>query len=535
MQVEELRARENGAHEVIATAQLASNIGRIARGRKHPARQPHVVIVGAGLAGLCAAYELQKHGWTYTILEAEIEHIGGRVRTAHFKDGSYGELGAMRIPAQHELVWKYVKSEFDLPTRPFVTKSDNAFYFARGRRVRAAAAHHEGGRQEPHGLAQAYRLRPDEARAPHQLWSDVFLRQIRTFEAEEKSELQHSNVFTTDRMLELDHLSLRRMTQLSGLSNEAIDYLFATSGVRALQHSAVTELLREELTGIWSDPQFFQIIGGMERLPKALFDRLRVKPRMGCEFLDFRQDSATRRVTAIYRNRLRPDRLESVEGDFLICAIPFSVLSLLEAHRRFSAEKQLAIRELRYESAIKLLVPTTTRFWESKEKIFGGATYTDLLMGSIYYPSDNVEQDDATARGPGVLTISDCWGQEARWLGNMIAAERERLVVELLGEAIHAELLQPGVVRWNETKSWYWDGHPWAGGAFAFYMPGQFAAMHHIVTAPEGRIHFAGEHCSRMHSWMEGALASAHAAVSAIARQADEEAFASAEPLCLSA
>lgn len=522
MQLEELRAPENATHEVITSGQLPT-IDDVPHGRRRFTRQPHVVIVGAGLAGLSAAYEIQKLGWTYTILEAEIEHVGGRVRTAHFKDGSYGELGAMRIPAQHERVWKYVK-EFHLPTRSFVTRSDNAFYFARGRRVRVLAAHRDGKRHGPDGLTQAYRLRPDEARAPDDLWNDVFLGQIRSFEAGEKSDLQHSDVFRADsRMFELDHLSLRRMIQLCGFSNEAINYLFATSAVGGLQHSAVTELLREELTGIWSDPQFFEIVGGMERFPKALLDRLHVKPRMGCAFLDFRQDDATKRVTAIYRNRLRPDILECVEGDFLICTIPFSVLALLEAHRRFTAEKQLAIRELRYESAIKLLVPTTNRFWESKEKIFGGATYTDLLPGSIYYPSDNVQQDHAKSQGPGVLTISDCWGQEARWLGNMIAAERERLTVEFFGRSVHEELIQPGVVRWNETKSWYWDGHPWAGGAFAFYMPGQFAAIHRTVTMPEGRIHFAGEHCSRMHSWMEGALASAHAAVSAIVQQANEE------------
>ena len=43
--------------------------------------KPHVVIVGAGLAGLCAAYRLQQRGWTYTILEADPYHVGGRVRT----------------------------------------------------------------------------------------------------------------------------------------------------------------------------------------------------------------------------------------------------------------------------------------------------------------------------------------------------------------------------------------------------------------------------------------------------------------------
>src|SRR5580700_7537447 len=57
-----------------------------------------IIIIGAGMAGLCAAYELEKRGHTVTILEADTTQVGGRVRTMRFPDGQYGELGAMRIP-----------------------------------------------------------------------------------------------------------------------------------------------------------------------------------------------------------------------------------------------------------------------------------------------------------------------------------------------------------------------------------------------------------------------------------------------------
>src|SRR5262245_33236092 len=63
-----------------------------------PARPIHVVVVGAGLAGLCAALELERRGHSCTILEAETTHIGGRVRTLRFETGLYGEAGAMRVP-----------------------------------------------------------------------------------------------------------------------------------------------------------------------------------------------------------------------------------------------------------------------------------------------------------------------------------------------------------------------------------------------------------------------------------------------------
>lgn len=511
----------DGVHADIALAELEP---RARRRRARADAPPHVVIIGAGLSGLCAAYELQRRGWTYTVLEAEAAHVGGRVRTVTFKDGSHGELGAMRIPDQHQLVLKYVKHEFDLPTRRFEANNDNAFYIGRGKRTRIRNLKQQARAGELDCLLGAYRLTDWEAqKCPEELWDHAILSRIRALAAEEQCELRDSNTFKTKQLDELDRLSLRRCIELSGLSNEAIEFLFATLGLRTLQYSAATELLREELSGIWSNPAFSEIVGGMERLPKAFLTRLRSAPRMGCEVFDFEQDEHTGRVAAIYRERLNPGGYGREEGDFLICTIPLPALARLEAHRRFSPEKQLAMRDLRYESAAKLLIPTTTRFWEKQDGIFGGASYTDLMPGSLYYPSDNLAQDEAKTNGPGILGVSDCWGQEARCLGNMLACEREELTLELFGQNLHAELLRPGVVRRNELKSWYWDGHPWACGAFAFYMPGQFAALHHHVTSPDGRIYLAGEHCSRMHSWMEGALASAHDVVGAIIARSREQ------------
>jgi monoamine oxidase len=150
------------------------------------------------------------------------------------------------------------------------------------------------------------------------------------------------------------------------------------------------------------------------------------------------------------------------------------------------------------------------------------------MISSIFYPSDNSKKkegsttkereaiDAAKSKGPGVLVASYAWGQEARRLGNMTASQREELAIKMAGK-VHGSLERPGVIRRDEVRSWAWDNHPWAGGAFAFYMPGQFAALHRHVVAPEGRIYFAGEHCSRSHSWMQGALDSAEEAVNAMA------------------
>jgi len=97
-----------------------------------PARK--VLILGAGMAGLVAGYELSKLGHDVTILEARTRP-GGRVHTLRepFADGLYAEAGAARIPENHDLTIKYVK-EFALPLEPFYPGKLNALRFDRGQR-----------------------------------------------------------------------------------------------------------------------------------------------------------------------------------------------------------------------------------------------------------------------------------------------------------------------------------------------------------------------------------------------------------------
>ncbi|HKS09251.1 MAG TPA: FAD-dependent oxidoreductase [Pyrinomonadaceae bacterium] len=99
---------------------------------KGPAKK--VLVLGAGMAGLVAAYELTQLGHDVTVLEARTRP-GGRVHTLHepFSDGLFAETGAARIPENHELTLKYVK-QFELPLEPFYPSRLNAVRFDRGSR-----------------------------------------------------------------------------------------------------------------------------------------------------------------------------------------------------------------------------------------------------------------------------------------------------------------------------------------------------------------------------------------------------------------
>jgi monoamine oxidase len=104
-------------------------------------KRKKVIIVGAGLAGLSAGYELKRAGHTVVILEAQ-QRVGGRVYTLRdpFTDGLYAEVGAMRIPRAHTLTMEYV-SKFGLKTNDFMMDNPKAYYYMGGKKVRASEAH----------------------------------------------------------------------------------------------------------------------------------------------------------------------------------------------------------------------------------------------------------------------------------------------------------------------------------------------------------------------------------------------------------
>lgn len=504
-----------------ATAAIAGIDTLVGASEAQPGKTPHVIIVGAGLAGLCAAFLFQRKDWTYTILEAERHHVGGRVRTMPIDDGLHWEAGAMRIPVEHKVVRKYIDMFSELELRPFVMYSAKTFKYARGTKSTDEAE-----------IKKKFRLKAAEEKlTADELWN-LTVKDVAQgkhgLSRDELEQLRTANTFTSENLIRLDRQSLRQLIHDARpkevgevhLSDEAIEFFLFAYGNLDIQHFASTEFLREENIGVW-DPGFSEIVGGTSRFPNAFLSCLSSKPKMGCEVVRIEQDAARGRVRAVYRLGGR-DHQE--DGDFLLCTIPFPVLARVEADPPFSHEKRRAILEMGYDSGTKVALLTKDRFWEKNNGIYGGATTTDLVSGSVIYPSDNAgnkegtrPRDPAVSDRPGVLIASYCWGQNARRLGAMPATEREELVIQQVSQ-IHPELAYRDTI--IQRASWAWDTYLWCGGAFAFYQPGQFTRMHQHVIRPEGRVYFAGEHCSHSHSWMEGALESAEKAVDALLARA---------------
>jgi monoamine oxidase len=186
-----------------------------------------------------------------------------------------------------------------------------------------------------------------------------------------------------------------------------------------------------------------------------------------------------------------------VSGDYAIITVPFPVLRHVEIVHPFSPGKRRAIRQLRYDASAKIFLQFRRRFWEEDEGIIGGSTVTDLPIRNVFYPEHGREH------GRGVMLASYTWSEDAQRWGSLPAGERLEQALEDLA-IIHPTALAEYEV--GASKMWHDD--PFAGGAFALFEPGQQSLLHEHVIAPEGRVHFAGEHASLAHAWIQGAIES---------------------------
>jgi monoamine oxidase len=444
-----------------------------------------VLILGAGIAGLVAAYELLKAGHTPIILEAQ-NRLGGRILTlrAPFAEGLHAEAGAMRIPKTHDLTLHYIH-HFGLELFPFTMGNPNAYVCIDGKKVRVQEYRNSSELLE-HGLTDAERASTVQA-----MWSAAIQPFIDMVAARGDAAWQEI-------VAKYDNYSTREFLEEKNWSEGAIELYGLMENQEANMNFSFVELLREETGEFYTN--LSQLKGGTDRLPYAFYPALQGHLRLGAQVVALDQNETS--VTA--HSRTLAGRF-SETADYMICTLPFAVLRHLEILTPFTRAKQKAIRQLHYDASTKIFIQCRRRFWEEDENIFGGGTVTDLAIRNLYYPEHGRET------GRGVLLASYTWADDAERWASLAPRDRLEQAIENIAQ-IHPQIVH----EYEGGASWSWHDDPYAGGAFAMFEPGQQIRLYDDIIKPEGRIHFAGEHASLAHAWIQGSIESGLRAASEI-------------------
>jgi monoamine oxidase len=466
-------------NEQLTTEQM---ISVIRNGLKKPQTPKHIIIVGAGMAGLVAASLLKDTGHKVTILEAN-DRVGGRVYTLRspFSNGLYLNAGPMRIPDTHFLTLEYIR-KFALPTNLFINRTRMGIIYANGIKTRLISFEHN-----PSILR--YPVAPNERGKTAEELLRTVLQPIINF-IKQNPERNWPLLEKQFRKYSLGFF-LR-----SYFSDGAADMIGILLDMEAYMGMSFIEVLRESIF-FTSTTRFYEITGGMDRLPQAFLPQLKEDILFHQKITKILQYN---NCVTIHSTHQQTSEHSTITGDLAIVTIPFSALRFVkvEPYNSFSYDKRKAIRELNYMAATKIAIEFKSRFWE-REGQHGGKSITELPIRFTYYPSYGIGTE-----GHAVVLASYTWADEALTWDSL--SEEDRILyalknlAEIYGHQVYSEFISGASVSWSQN--------PYSCGAFTAFEPGQEIELYPYITRPEGRVHFAGEHTTHTHAWMQGAIES---------------------------
>lgn len=497
-----------------------------------------VLVIGAGIAGLTAAWHLARNGFSVTVLEAT-GRIGGRsltlrngdsfaeadgpTQTCRFvqnehADGTlvetptYLNAGPGRIGQHSAIVLDYCR-EFGVALEPYIfcgesnlLQSDSAFGGAAVpfRRVR------NGFRSEIAELLE----RAVEGGALDQPLSGVDRERL-------VAALRQFGGVRTDRFEAALAAPARQLVNVprNGFSVDP------GAGLQAGTPYPDLDLARIVASGFWDTGLYaameyrwqsamLQPVGGMDMVWRRMVARPLPDGRTLADLI--------RLGTPVTGLRNTADGVEAVTADGTRLTADFCVATvappLLAAFGgNLSAPLKSACEAVGYIPSTRVGGQMRGRFWEelpdSTERIFGGISWTDNMTSQIWYPSAEFH----TRYGMMVLAYNFYGAAEA--LGAMPVPERVETALAQ-GEKFHPGLFRSHFLP-ESAVSVAWHRMPYQKGAAAdetaYADPAVYAAL--VKGSPDGRIHLAGDWLSHVPGWMDGSFESAEIAVAQIAER----------------
>ncbi|KAK3099749.1 hypothetical protein FSP39_009068 [Pinctada imbricata] len=470
----------------------------------------NIVIVGAGFAGLSAAYELSQ----VSILELQ-NRVGGRAKTIYdgFSEGLHAEGGAMRLPlVEHFMTNHYIRL-LGVPIRKFqnTNETNKTWINLFGKNIRM------------------------------QDWEDNNLEHLKEFYPEAASFIESRGLQSIDELyektLEPVKKDLEKDTSAEGWekwverwSKYSVESFFrdgtelnekelrpwpedAIQAYKVTAYAPITnrslaETMREDLGKWWSD-DLWTPVAGMQSFAETFMERSLGwhKDVSLTEHINYGKKVDTIKVNQdgiLVSGRCSfTGREFSVSGDAGIVTLPLPVLRQITIQDETGGKNIFAVRKVlsnvHYDASTKILLQCKSRFWE-KDLGNGGFSRTNLPIGQIHYPS-NENRHPNTDRA---ILLSYTWGQDAIMLGAQSEQEAVASAVRQL-KHIHPEIEQYFEV--GRVQAWTRD--PSAQLAFVNLNPNQYKySMETLLKTDTHPLHIAGEALSWSHGWIQGALES---------------------------
>ena len=483
-----------------------------------------VVILGGGIAGLVAAYELRSLGYECTLLEArerpggrnwtvrggdKVTFLDGTAQSCTWEQGHYQNFGPARLPSIHKTILGYCR-KLGVELQVEVNMSRSAY------------------------------LQNDNANGGNPAVMRQVVNDTRGHVSELLAKSIHQGALDQD-LSQVDRDRMLAFLRTYGSLDEAGKYNGCDragyaktagagddTGVLSQPIDMHTLLDESFWQGMLFDESFdmqatmFQPVGGMDRIPYAFAKSLGDIVKYQAPVTEIRRTS--KGVAVTYKQK---GIAKTVQADYCICTMP---LTLLRATPNdFSASYKKVIDECTYSSAYKIAWESR-RFWEQDYNIYGGLEFVTVGCSPIWFPSAGMFSER------GVL-VSGYTDESNSPFGKLTMEEKfaeSRKSIERLHPGHGKELEKPMYVSWGKIDynqgSWirsYGPGQQRSPGVRLTPQTGQAQSPgsartltnpgYETLIEPDGPIIFAGDHVSHIVAWQEGAALSALRAVQQVA------------------
>jgi monoamine oxidase len=456
-----------------------------------------VLILGAGLAGLAAAYELSRLGYDCQVLEPrrrsggrtwtvrqgdEVTEVGRRRQVCRFDEGLFYNPGPARIPHHHRAILHYCK-QFGVELDVVINYNRGAYLYHQGERPlanrpvvqRRAVADMHGYTAELLAKAVSQNALDDELTA-----------------ADQERMIDFLKVYG-----DLSEDLLYRGSSRAGYTTPPGAGLQAGDGVDPYNFSTLLHSRLWRYFGtVWSYQQQMTMLApvhGMDMISRAFEQHVGPLIRFRSEVRAIRR---TPQGVRVLFHDLDSGQMHEAVADFCICTIPLTVLSYIPGD--YPAGMKNAIDNVSYATATRVGLQFGRRFWEEDENIYGGISWTNQIIQQILYPFAGLQTQK------GVLLAAYPFGTNSFELSSLQPAEvLQRTLAELA--AIHPQA--PDDYETGVTVTWHLIHYNL--GCFAAYSDLARENFYPLLQQTDGHIYLAGEHMSYLTGWQEGAILSA--------------------------